>query len=473
MSQTPKSTRWSSVIWVILLGWGFSILLRLTYVPFVQVTSDTLSPFVAGVRWWNTGVFEPANPESDQWLWMVSFPLTWLAGDLSSLFWWKVVASTLLIPVALWTLKQQISQHRSFWLGILAVILTLDMGLVDTTLSSFRGYWAPECMALACLGLVQWERSQRHAERWAHWASVWTVIAMGQHPLVLGCLPALIWLWYSMAQREQRWWVSLLLVCVVSIPRGVWLWELMQCDAGGLDCLTSVAVSSSESVSSLDLLVRALTDRLWVEMGLGSLLMIGGWIASKDKVLKSWLLYSVIGIVLLGLLVSTLRPYHFRVLIVPMFLLAIEGWSRIGKIGYAVGVAWVISVIIFRIEPVEWYNTANEVDEAATALCQQAHSEVWLEGYGIELKISPQSVGLSLYLTGCGVSFSSSPTTTIWLVETVSDPAPLNGEVRWSSESHQLREVDWTSWQTLPKDAQWSGHDVAILYWLPEAVQLQ
>ncbi len=470
---STESIRWSNAVWIILLGWGFSIWVRLTYVPFVQVTSDTLSPFVAGVRWWNTGVFEPANPESDQWLWMLSFPLTWLAEDLSSLFWWKVVASTILVPVALWTLSKQLSYSRPFWLGVLAVILTLDMGLVDTMLSSFRGYWAPECMAMACLGLVQWERSNVQAERWAHWTTVWTVIAMGQHPLVLGCAPALIWLWYSMARRGQRWWVSLLLVCVVSIPRCIWLWELLQCDAGGLACLTLVAVSSSETASSFDLLIRALTDRLWVEMGFASLLMIAGWLASDDKILKHWLLYSVIGIVLLGLSVSTLRPYHFRVLIVPMFVLAIQGWSRLGRVGYVAGVAWVIMVVVFRIAPVDWYNTGTETDEVAAALCQRAESEVWLEGYGAELTIAPQSVGLSVYLKGCGVAFSSKPATTIWIVESLSDPAPTEGDIRWSNDSHRLREVSWNAWQTLPNSSQWSGHDVATLYWLPEAVQLQ
>ena len=72
----------------------------------------------------------------------------------------------------------------------------------------------------------------------------------------------------------------------------------MQCDAGGLTCLTDIAVSSSESnLSITDMLLRVLHDRLWIEMGLGSLLMIVGWCHAGNKELKYWLLWSVLGIV--------------------------------------------------------------------------------------------------------------------------------------------------------------------------------
>ena len=59
----------------------------------------------------------------------------------------------------------------------------------------------------------------------------------------------------------------------------------MQCDSGGLTCLTNIAVSSSNPKYPLGMLLRVLHDRLWIEMGLGSLLMIvGWWYAEKQRV---------------------------------------------------------------------------------------------------------------------------------------------------------------------------------------------
>ena len=121
------------------------------------------------------------------------------------------------------------------------------------------------------------------------------------------------------------YWIAVIFL----LPRLLWVYHLMQCDAGGLACLTDVAVSSSESdVSIADMLVRVLHDRLWIEMGLGSLLMIIGWwyAENRDETLASMV---CIGNSCLGLSISTLRPYHFRVLIVPMFILSIQGLSKL------------------------------------------------------------------------------------------------------------------------------------------------
>ena len=53
---TIKSRR-IEIAWILLL-WVFAIWVRVSYLPYMQVTSDTLSPFVAGVRWWTTGWFQ-------------------------------------------------------------------------------------------------------------------------------------------------------------------------------------------------------------------------------------------------------------------------------------------------------------------------------------------------------------------------------------------------------------------------------
>ena len=87
-----------------------------------------------------------------------------------------------------------VNTHQWFWMLVASSILTLDMGLVDTMLSSFRGYWAPECMAVRndWFPLLATGKTMG-----ALVTTVATVVAMGQHPLVLGTFPALIWLWYT------------------------------------------------------------------------------------------------------------------------------------------------------------------------------------------------------------------------------------------------------------------------------------
>ena len=148
--QTRSATLlvWGGTLWLL------AIWTRLEYFPFVQVTSDTLSPFVGAIRWWNTGWFGAANPESDQWLWIISAPLFIPSESLSDLFWWKCIATTVVIPCTCWLVMRLVDKQQWFWMLVAASILMLDMGLVDTMLSSFRGYWAPECMAVATMGLI-------------------------------------------------------------------------------------------------------------------------------------------------------------------------------------------------------------------------------------------------------------------------------------------------------------------------------
>lgn len=458
--------------WLLLWGlglWVLAIYVRLSYFPFVQVTSDTLSPFVGAIRWWNTGWFGAANPESDQWLWIVSAPLLLLSSSLSTLFWWKCVSTTILIPGACWMVTQITEKNHLFWMMVIATILTLDMGLVDTMLSSFRGYWAPECMMISLIGILLWQRGFWWG---AALASGVTVIAMGQHPLVLGTVPALIWLWWEQYRRAEFWWASVLFAAICLLPRVFWVYQLMQCDAGGFTCLTDIAVSSSEAeISMVDMITRVLHDRLWIEMGLGSLLMMIGFWYSDDKEVSYWLVWSTLGIAVLGLSISTLRPYHFRVLIVPMFILSIQGLSKLDRKGLLIAVLWMVSVIAYRIDPVPWYGEVEETDELAKVLCEQT-DPIWVEGFGSELSISPQSIGVSIALQQCGPSITSRPTDDIWVVARTQDSLSI-GELKWTGATHQLRRVSSTDWMQIPMDQKWSGHDVASLFWNEASIHLE
>lgn len=468
MSTQASETTVLSNVGLIAGCWLLAIWVRLSYLPYAQVTSDTLSPFVAGIRWWNTGFFQPANPESDQWLWILSLPLVGLANSLSQLFWWKCVATTVVVPISMSLIMVTVEKHARFWAVVMAVILTLDMGLVDTMLSSFRGYWAPECMALVCVGLVYWEKGCTWG---AHLATVATVVAMGQHPLVLGCTPALMWLWWSMWRREASWWWAVLLAVVCVIPRGFWIWELMQCDAGGFACLTDIAVSSSEDTTFWSMISAVLVDRLWVEMGFASVLMLWGWQQSSTSILRQWTILSALGIAVLGLSIDTLRPYHFRVLIIPTFMVAIQGLSQLDWKGLSAGVLWCACVLFFRIEPVAWFSVSEHADAVAAHLCDET-GPIWLEGYGADLQVSPQSVGVSMMLQGCAVELASSPTEDIWLLENRSAQSNLSELPAWHNDVVQLQRVSKTKWRWMSTEQQWSGHDVAILFWDPSLIQL-
>lgn len=471
MSDTVENQPSSSAIW--LLAWGFclwfiSVYIRLSYFPFVQVTSDTLSPFVGVIRWWNTGWFGAANPESDQWLWILSAPLIAVSSSISSLFWWKCVATTILVPCALWMVVQEIKRHQWFWMLVVTSILTLDMGLVDTMLSSFRGYWAPECMAVASMGLILWHRGNPIG---GHIATVATIIAMGQHPLVLGMLSVLGWIWYQQCKRGEAWYISVGLAILVLIPRASWVFELMQCDAGGLACLTNIAVSSSESSqTSIQLIGRVLKDRLWVEMGFASMVMIVGLWKSSHRTLMIWSIGSVIGITILGLSISTLRPYHFRVLIVPMFILSVQGLARLGRVGVVLGSVWIGLVWFHRIEPVSWFNSLEETDRFAAFLCHQS-DPVWLEGYGNALTVSPQSVGVAMFMKQCTASMTNRPDDNIWVLVSRKDPLTI-GEISWTGEEHLLRRLSSKEWGTISNEDKWSGHDAALLFWSENDIQL-
>ena len=238
--------------------------------------------------------------------------------------------------------------------------------------------------------------------------------------------------------------------------------------------MVDVAVSSSEDGSSLlSMIGLVLHDRLWIEMGFASVVMMFGWWHSENTELKYWVILSTLGILLLGVSISTLRPYHFRVLIVPMFILSVEGLSRLRNSGIWLGCLWIALVIIHRIEPVPWYSDVEQTDEAASVLCQQTEP-VWLEGFGSKLTISPQSIGVSMVAQGCSVPISNRPTETIWLIQRNQEVEDLpDGEVMWTGLTHQLRRVSWQDWENVSMRYKWSGHDMASLFISETDIHLQ
>ena len=67
----------------------------------------------------------------------------------------------------------------------------------------------------------------------------------------------------------------------------------------GLACLTDIAVSSSEvETTFVSMIGDVLSDRLWIEMGFASVVMVLGWWYSPNRELKYWLILSALGIIL-------------------------------------------------------------------------------------------------------------------------------------------------------------------------------
>ena len=456
-SKSPLTVLEWILIVIMLLA---TVFFRLQYFSFVQVTSDSLSPFVGAIRAIDQWHWLPANPESDQWLWVLALPLVMVADSLSDLFWLKCLSTSIVVPIGMWVVGQMVSKLRWFWMLGTGALLMVDLGLIDTMLSSFRGYWAPECLALALVGWVHWQKGHLWG---ALWGTGWLTIAMGQHPLVLGCTPILLGWWIHMKVRGQAWYLAVGIFTVLSIPRLIWLWSLSQCDAGGLQCFSEIAISSSENQPMSDMLWRVLHDRLWVEMGLAGPIMILGCSFSSNQYLRRGILLGLLGITILGLSVSTLRPYHYRVLIVPLFIWAAHGWSQRGKVGVGVFSIWIALSFWTRLHPVEWYSTVSTYDAIADFLCKQSNP-VWIEGYGSDLKVMPQGVGVSMKLQRCQVPMSRAPSSSIWVLSSPDDlgSSLLAGE-SIEFEDVFLHSIETSQFQRSESGLWWSGYDVAIL----------
>ncbi len=444
------------------------VFFRIQFLSYVQVTSDSLSPFVGAIKAMDLGYLYPANPESDQWLWILALPFVWVSNSLTEIFLLKCISSVIVVPIGMWVVGQMVTKRRWLWMLGVGVLLAVDVGLIDTMVSSFRGYWAPECIAIALIGWVYWERGHFWG---AIWGTTWLTIAMGQHPLVIGCFPVLIALWLQMKHRKNTWLVALGVCLLLSVPRFCWLWYLSQCDAGGLQCLVDVAGSSSEQQTINQILWRVLYDRLWVEMGIASPILVVGCCISSNTNFRRGTVISLVGIAVLGLCVSTLRPYHFRVLIVPLFILALQGWSEQGRVGVGVLCFWIVVALWTRLYPIDWYSTIDTYDDVAGLLCEQ-RNPVWIEGYGKDLTVMPQGIGVSMRQQGCPVEIASSPTSELWILTSPSASKRFKDGEPYDFKEVQLFHLDINKIQRVASEPWWSGYDVAILSHPEQKVQI-
>ena len=83
-------------------------------------------------------------------------------------------------------------------------------------------------------------------------------------------------------------------------------------------------------------------------MGLWGIFYIIGiyipWFHRKIQHVDVWVCLSLIGVMLLGLSLSTLRPYHLRILSVPLIVVAVVNISQLQRYGYIlVGIIWFLT----------------------------------------------------------------------------------------------------------------------------------
>ena len=125
-----------------------------------------------------------------------------------------------------------------------------------------------------------------------------------------------------------------------------------------------------------------------------------------------------------------------------------------GVRGLIIGTLWIGSVIVYRIEPVPWYNDVDDSDTIASILCQETEP-VWLEGLGSDLRVSPQSVGVSMFTKRCVTPIANRPTDDIWVVVSIKDGLSI-GQRKWVGKTHELRRISSTDWLQVPLSNKWS-----------------
>ena len=247
---------------------------------------------------------------------------------------------------------------------------------------------------------------------------------------------------------------------VLFIPRAWAVFELLQCETGGWSCIVQIASSSSEQIGILDQLQRLMHDRFWIEMGIAGPILLIGLLMGSQSILGKWLWISILGMLLLGLNISTLRPYHLRILSAPMVAVSVLGWSRIGRWSLATVPFWLWGMIIMPPQIQSWQNHMSVHDDIGQWLCTQ-QTAFWLEGYG-DLEISIQGIGISYFLQGCSPEMVLPSANAEILVITQES---LNYPHLYESDKFHLFRVPFIDIQyRLDQEKRLSGYDMAILF---------
>jgi hypothetical protein len=424
--ELKPSARWGILAAVFVLAAA----LRLYHLDEVQVYSDSLSPLLAAAEAWNTGWSPPPNPEADHWLWFTALPALLLSGDLHGFFVLRMLTGALIAPLGAAVAMSAADRNPLLAGGIAGTALALDKGLIDTLVCSFRGYMSPEWIALAILLSVLACRGRRWALPAAFACSA---VAAGHHPMAYGAclalLPASLAVFRLEGPRPLIW--SAVAFLLFSFFRLLWIAELLQCDRGGLACLSGVALGSSESLAVSELLLRIAADRFATEMGAGAGALLAGCALARRSSLLSCTVLGLVGIVVLGLTISTLRPYHLRIIAAPMVALGAIGLASRPKAGLPIAFFWCASL---------WWGTPDVIgspggialhDKIGATLRHRPKAWVDQAWRGGIPPFSVSGCALSAWLQGRSKSaFPARPEGLLLLLseEETGDPVLANGE---------------------------------------------
>ncbi|HCH65569.1 MAG TPA: hypothetical protein DFR83_22390 [Deltaproteobacteria bacterium] len=294
--------------------WAVAGAIRWQHLQEATLGSDALGQFLAAWTVLSGGAPVPPNPEGGHSLWLLGLPCVLIGRSLEGVFAVRFVLGALVAPLGAAAAWVWAPPSRTRWLGavVTGLMLAWDPGLVDTLVVSFRGYGAPELVALALLAAGLGGRLG------AGIAGASAVAATGQHPMAAGLALGVVGLVGRWGRQEWQWALGCLVVA--ALPRLVWLWSLGSCGAGFMECLGTVATGSAEpDVDRLTMLKRAFWDRFVVETGpgvalaLGVGLLVGLW-ERHTRSLTAVVLLAGLGVLLLGLGIQGLRPYHLRAL---------------------------------------------------------------------------------------------------------------------------------------------------------------
>ena len=425
---SPNNSAWIKQVNPTLCGVLLAIFLlalwtRLLFLPYAEVGSDSLGPHLSAMGFWHHGWVPPPNPESDHWLWVTATPFVLLSGSLNELFGWRFAVGATIAPLGALAAYLLASQHRYKAACLAGGVLVVDKGLIDTLLTAFRGYMAPEWIALMTVGIVLVLRGKKWGLPLAGCAAV---IASGHHSMAIGVFPAFWLLCFYCRKPAFYMWLSLALFLLFSCFRLLWMWEISQCDAGGLECFSTVALGSSEeSVSAFGFLQRALWDRFVVEFGLGGLVLLLALLFSLLTVGRPtngfgvWLLVMLIGVVALGMAIRSLRPYHLRIIVCPLVIWVAVVISRLGRPSIPIGVLSCCLLWWHSPSPTGRYADVERHDSAGQVIAKQADT-VWVEGVSTSSgqDVSPSGVVLSAWLHGAKDIFPNHPSGDILIVST-------------------------------------------------------
>ena len=189
------------LVLILLLITIWAAAVRLQYLPYIQVYSDSLSPYLGALGALHQGWAEAPNPESDHWLWITAFPSLLVCRDLYELFVLRCIIAALIAPIGAISAYLLASKYRYTAALMAGGLLAMDKGLIDTLISSFRGYMSPEWVALATLFWVLCLRGKYIA---LPAVVACSMIAGGHHPIALGTLLAAAAAVFVM-QREYGW----------------------------------------------------------------------------------------------------------------------------------------------------------------------------------------------------------------------------------------------------------------------------